>query len=291
MESNRKTLNKVIIGLLAFGFILLFIGMLLAYRHYKPITFNVIAACIVVGGTVGGILGKQAQDNSSSEKSRNILETGKSTESKVDVLQIQNNALSLKADKQAEVIDRLREENTSLYTKLAASSNNIFEQVTGGSNVPCISFLTFPDRLETIMSNVDKSKPVRNVTVQLTLAFVDVYTDLGNGLLSAPHSNQSGVDTTLEFNDLSPESLYNTQILHFPRKNNKAITYVFTVRWLNGFYHGGFTVNFQKDIKVESAEIINCTPGLDLKNKCMVFGHVLPPPKSHSTISKHVGNN
>lgn len=127
-------ISKMTIPLIIFSLILLICGLILGQKQIKPVHMNVISGIVIVVGTLFGLFGKQLQDLNSSEKSDNILKTGINTNEKIDDLNSQNSELKLKADSlnkkleiQSETIDRLRAENTDLYTKLSTSQGNILE--------------------------------------------------------------------------------------------------------------------------------------------------------------------
>lgn len=127
--------------LLISGSIGLIIGLTLALKTIKPMYFNVLAGVIILIGSFFGLFGKQLQDKNSSEKSDKILETGQNTDKKVSYLQIQNDKLTRKADEltnkteqQGLLIDKLRTENTELYSKLAEANKEIQNNLTGGDS-------------------------------------------------------------------------------------------------------------------------------------------------------------
>lgn len=122
------------IALIILGGVLLIAGLILSLKSIKPLYLNVITGLIIIIGTFFGLFGKQLQDKSSSDKSDKILKTGSNTEEKVDHLRVQNADLTEKVQLQASTIDKLRQENTDLYTKLADASKEIFNNLTGGDS-------------------------------------------------------------------------------------------------------------------------------------------------------------
>lgn len=114
------------------GLVLLIIGLIVGLKNIRTVYMNVISGIVIVIGTCFGLFGKQLQDLSSSEKSDKILKTGENTSDKIDILKSQNTELQLKGDslndrleEQAQIIDKLRIENTDLYGKLSKSQQNI----------------------------------------------------------------------------------------------------------------------------------------------------------------------
>lgn len=131
----------MVITLIILGCILLIIGLTLSLKSIKPMYLNLVAGLVIIIGSFFGLFGKQLQDKSSSEKSDKILKTGVSTEEKVDYLKVQNAELTKKseelkekAEKQASIIDNLRQENTELYSKLAEANKEIYSNLTGGDS-------------------------------------------------------------------------------------------------------------------------------------------------------------
>jgi hypothetical protein len=163
--------NKMGIGLIILGGLLLVIGMVIALRTIKPMHFNVIAGGVILIGTLFGLFGKQLQDKGSSEKSDQILKTGKNTNEKIGELKNQNDELTLKTielknkmEKQAETIDNLRKENTELYSKLASSSKEIIEQVTG-KGFPRLNSIDSPDGRIGFYLKASEEYPIYNLNV------------------------------------------------------------------------------------------------------------------------------
>ncbi|MDP1795765.1 MAG: hypothetical protein Q8K53_00470 [Daejeonella sp.] len=77
-------INKMAIGLIIIGTVIMVIGMTLALKSIKPIYVNLIAGLIIIIGTLFGLFGKQTQDESSSAKSDKILSSSASVMSLIN---------------------------------------------------------------------------------------------------------------------------------------------------------------------------------------------------------------
>ena len=114
----------------------------------KPMTLILVGSVIAIAGGLIGAYGTWKHNKSSSEKSTRIedgvnrgINIGESTNSEVIVLKSQNNNLTIqseilkeKLETQAILVDKLRNENLELYTKLASASTEIFNNLTGGDS-------------------------------------------------------------------------------------------------------------------------------------------------------------
>ena len=97
-------------------------------------TIIFIGAIIVIIGGIIGAIGTLKQNKSSSEKSSRIESGVNSTNLSVNELKIQNEDLQKKIEKQSNVIDNLRKENTELYVKLSNSAIDIYNNLTGNES-------------------------------------------------------------------------------------------------------------------------------------------------------------
>lgn len=161
--------------LIILGVISLVIGMTLGLKSIKPVNFNVIAGVIIVIGTFFGLFGKQLQDKSSSEKSDKILLNTAEATDRIKVLdgqnqqlQSQSKTLEEKIELQHKIIDKLREENTELYTNLATASSKIYKQVTGGDSYCVIepNFNAVNDQLHFTLKLVGQT-PLNNAQITI----------------------------------------------------------------------------------------------------------------------------
>ncbi len=153
----------------------------------KPMTLILIGALIAILGGVIGAIGTWKQNKSSSEKSSRIetgvnkgVSIGETTKSEVLSLRKENQELiaqsielNKKNDIQINTIDALRKENIELYTKLASSSLNIYNNLTGGDSY-CYCFFLIPtyykskDTGNLIFKLGDNNKnPLKNIQVRL----------------------------------------------------------------------------------------------------------------------------
>lgn len=138
----------------------------------KPMTLILIGALIAILGGFIGAFGTWKQNKSSSEKSSRIetgvnkgVSIGETTKSEVLSLRKENQdlinqsiELNKKNDIQINTIDALRKENIELYTKLASSSLNIYNNLTGGDSY-CYCFF--------LISTYYKSKDTGNLLFKL----------------------------------------------------------------------------------------------------------------------------
>lgn len=206
----------MITTLIIIGGLILIVVMALALRTVRPMHFNVIAGLVIVIGTIFGLFGKQLQDQISSEKSDTILKTGQSTSQKVDTLTHQNQELKLKSvelsqkiEAQAKTIDELRKENTQLYSKLSAASNQIYTQITGGNSY-CIFEVFFEVKSNTPFFNlrIVGDTPLKNVqlTIDDLARRVFLIKTLAKDDFSSPLISKIAFDTMygLEFPSIYP---------------------------------------------------------------------------------------
>jgi hypothetical protein len=122
------------------------------FKNVKPMDI------IFVGGLCGAlcailvIYGTWKHNKQSSEKSTRI-ETGvNKANEEVTQLKVQNDSLKAISEMQLNKIDELRQENEGLYLKLANSTREIYNNVTGGGNAPIL--IVGASQL-----NVSESKP------------------------------------------------------------------------------------------------------------------------------------
>ncbi|WP_281336695.1 hypothetical protein [Flavobacterium eburneipallidum] len=133
----------------------------------KPMNLILIGALIVIFGGILGAIGSWRQNKSSSEKSSRIetgvnkgLTIGETTNQELLKLRKENKKLiyqstelNKKNDVQINTIEALRKENIELYSKLASSSLEIYNNLTGGDSY-CYCFI--------LMSTYYKSKDIGN---------------------------------------------------------------------------------------------------------------------------------
>ena len=138
----------------------------------KPMNLILIGALIVIFGGVLGAIGSWKQNKSSSEKSTRIetgvnkgVLIGETTNQELLKLRKENQELinqsvelNKKNDIQINTIDALRQENIELYSKLAISSLDIYNNLTGGDSY-CYCFI--------LMSTYYKSKDIGNFAFTL----------------------------------------------------------------------------------------------------------------------------
>jgi hypothetical protein len=154
--------QKMSIVLVILGSVILIIGLSLALRSVKPMYFNVIAGLIILIGSFFGLFGKQLQDKNSSEKSDKILRTGENAVEKII-------SLEDKVEKQAQTIDKLRTENTELYTKLSDANKEIYNNLTGGDSY-CkmqIGNINTANDLGTLVFLVEGKNPLNNLQARI----------------------------------------------------------------------------------------------------------------------------
>ena len=119
--------------------------------------------------------------------------------------------------------DKLREENTDLYTKLANASSQIYKQVTGGNSYCVIepSFNAANNQLSFSLKHMGET-PLRNVQVTIEdegrrayLIQTQANNDYGSSL-----ANKISKETSygFEFNSINPNTIRNIQI---PVENNQ----------------------------------------------------------------------
>ncbi|WP_291103445.1 MULTISPECIES: hypothetical protein [unclassified Flavobacterium] len=135
-------------------------------------TLILIGALIAILGGVTGAIGTWKQNKNSSEKSTRIetgvnkgVSIGETTNKEVLKLRNENQdliaqsvELNKKNDIQISTIDALRKENIDLYSKLASSSLNIYNNLTGGDSY-CYCFF--------LISTYYKSKDTGNLVFKL----------------------------------------------------------------------------------------------------------------------------
>ena len=169
-------IKKMAITLIILACILLIIGFILSLKSIKPMNLNLIAGLVILIGTFFGLFGKQLQDKNSSEKSDKILNTGVSTEDKVDYLKVQNSELATKteelkekAEKQATIIDNLRQENTDLYSKLANANKEIYNNLTGGNSYCIMEIGNINSTNDTgdLIFSVEGKNPLNRIQVRI----------------------------------------------------------------------------------------------------------------------------
>ena len=132
-------IKKMSIILVIIGTMILIFGMYLALKSISPMYFNLIAGIIILIVTIFGLFGKQMQDKMSSEKSDKILNVGMSASDKIT-------SLNCKIDDQAKTIDKLRNENTVLYSKLSDKTWDIYNNMTGGDSYCLISIININEK-------------------------------------------------------------------------------------------------------------------------------------------------
>jgi hypothetical protein len=153
----------------------------------------------IIGGLVSAF-GTYYQNKKSSEKSDKIVTGVSGIDTKVTDVKTQNKELRHKAeqlseklDVQAKIIDDLRKENTDLYSKLAHTSRDIYNSVTGGSSY-CVLDAVFPYKGKGVhtlpkyfLRHVGNS-PLRNVQVSIFNRGRRDYllNKLANGNMSSP---------------------------------------------------------------------------------------------------------
>ncbi len=143
-------------------------------------TIILIGALIVVLGGIIGAFGTFQHNKSSSAKSTRIEEGVNATSAEVIHLRKENqnliarsNELNNKIDTQLKTIDALRKENIDLYAKLASSSLDIYNNLTGGDSYCYCFFIISRANPSLDIGNIlfklgDKSKsPLRNVSARI----------------------------------------------------------------------------------------------------------------------------
>lgn len=138
-------------------------------------TIIFIGAIIAVIGGLISAFGTYFQNKKSSERSERMesginqsVEIGKSTGNDVISLKTQNQQLLEKVERQESLIDKLRKENTDLYTKLADVSRDIFDNMQGGQEAVFVQINSFkPDEHVCVLQNINKY-PVYELLVEIT---------------------------------------------------------------------------------------------------------------------------
>lgn len=136
----------------------------------KPMTLIFIGSIIIVIGGIIGAIGTLTHNKNSSEKSSRI-ETGViNANLTVGDLIKQNNELLEKAEIQSRTIDKLRGENTSLYEKLTAASNEIYNNITGGKSLvrAIIGNIINDGDYADFIFVVEGKYPLRDITMSIT---------------------------------------------------------------------------------------------------------------------------
>jgi len=182
---------------------------------------NFISGIVIITGTFFGLFGKQLQDKLAGDKSDRILATGENTNEKVIALETQNKelirqntGLSEKMESQSKMIDKLREENTDLYAKLAAASKSLYDQMTGGDSY-CIfevSFDVFTNKPRFNLTTVGKiSLKNVHITIDDLARRSTIFANAQKNGLPPPTTSQI-MNTTflgLEFSSLPPNTSTN----------------------------------------------------------------------------------
>jgi hypothetical protein len=153
----------------------------------KPMTIILIGALIAILGGVIGAIGTWKHNKSSSDKSTRIEEgvnkgvsIGETTNSELLHLRKENqdlinqsNGLTQKIDTQSKTIDELRRENIELYSKLATSSLEIYNNLTGGDSYCYCLFIVPLSNPSKDIGHIsftlgEKSKsPLRNINARI----------------------------------------------------------------------------------------------------------------------------
>lgn len=195
--NNIEKMTKTII-IIIIGTIILAVGMIMALKTVKPMYLNVISGIIIVIGTFFGLFGKQLQDKSSSEKSDKIIRVGENTIEKVDDLKLENKELKLnsenlfnKIERQANTIDKLRQENLELYSNLVASNKNISDNLTGGESYLEVWLGKVNEHgIEFYMSTVGKNS-LSNLVITLSDATLLEYLNTQTGKITINDLNKT----------------------------------------------------------------------------------------------------
>jgi hypothetical protein len=115
----------------------------------KPMNIILIGAIIAILGGIITAFGTWKQNKNSSEKSTRIEDGVNKGNAEIINLRKENESLILlakgqdqKIDNQSVLIDSLRKENIDLYTKLATSSLDIYNNLSGGDSY-CYCFFMF----------------------------------------------------------------------------------------------------------------------------------------------------
>lgn len=201
-----------------------------------------------------------------SEESENLLKKSNDILSKTtDIITSQHTVI----DTSKKIIE-LQNELNRKNLELQSLQNSTLEKITGGKSVPQLQFIVAAGVSIYIKVANDTNLPIRNVVVKLTRVvndFFDKVTPDGNKTTDNPDAVK---DWTYDMGDLSVKSEKFIADERFPMTLD-SYHYTFEVRWLNGSYHGGFSITDGKGKwKVADGSIGQHTEGFDCSKAAQI---------------------
>lgn len=265
--------------------------MLKIFRKVKPMD-------IIFFGGLGGLMctliviyGTWLHNKQSSAKSTQIKEGVEKANEQVGLLQEQNEALRNK-------VDELRVENSDLYTKLAASNKEIYNNITGGdSNSPIlVMFLSnlltdstnsIPDHytIEFWIENHGQY-PLKNIRLQIVDFFGSEMTEYGVKHWIKGDAYGYGATSQNEEFDHNPiftfPSIFSGKMNRFyittssltQASSSRGIFYNVYISWDNGYLLHSIELK-SKNKLLELVSIKTSLNGKDIE------------PKNHFGIGRH----
>jgi hypothetical protein len=185
----------------------------------------------------------------------------------LDSVNIANSSLT----KQLKLSAELQKTVFASEYKLLGNLKNVNNEITGGTNVPVLSFVGNNGQIQCDISNHGKL-PIRNLSVSVRITKMIYFTKNPSGGL---RSNDPRASTGYEknFGDMSINSAKNIFSLAGSDCNDVEIS--FNIKWINGNYDGWFNMHYVGAIpKFDKFVIYRHSPGLNLKNKVTYNGKV-----------------
>lgn len=254
----------------------------------KPMNLILIGALIVILGGIIGAIGSWRQNKSSSEKSTRIetgvykgVNIGETTNQELLKLRKENKSLlkqsidlNRKNDLQINTIDALRNENVELYSKLASSSLDIYNNLTGGDSF-CYCYI--------LMSTYYKSKDIGNFVfrlgqknksplknINIRIFDINLYEKFGLPTPEEPpidkiftlESLETGNVTTVTPEKVKLDKEKGVNLNIFYHANNGSFTQILRMRFINNEWATATIV--ERDSKILYKEIDPDFPEKDL---------------------------
>lgn len=242
----------------------------------KPMVVIFFGAIIVTVGGIVAAVGTLLHNKQSSEKTSRIETKGNETNTQVAQanrkladITVQNEGLETKLEKQANLIDKLRSENTHLNEKLQEKTLDIYNNLTGGDAYCEISISVFDDpivgEVGVIFVINNHENPLSNVNVRIhdnnrNYPIPPKLSDFTQDIISLPFAGANSIQVTDKKWQLDRVKGVNLNVFFF--SNGKPSTQLFRMQFADGKWQ---TANrFLVDQKVVKTQISPEFPEQDL---------------------------
>lgn len=172
--------------------------------------------------------------------------------------------------------------------KIEELQGSALNNITGGDNFPIIQFIAIdPNSLMAGLSNRNPKLPIRQLTVEVEVLFLDKFTKFQDG---SEISQSPDAHFTQQFiiGDMPIMSKKHLLDWKFKEPHNHVM-YIYRVNWLNGFYVGKFSIRQTEDgrQKIYDNIVINSS-AIKLTNLIFVNTEAAKINKVKSTIIRDV---